>query len=107
MVIVTGGSRGIGAAVAQRAAAAGYQVVVNYATGHDAARAVVAGIEAAGGTLRTPRDWGCAGRELCPNTRSSASWPTYSTDGNSRSTPTAPRRCSSAKAFSSRPVRST
>ena len=36
-MLVTGGSRGIGAAVARLAAAAGYTVVVNYASKHEAA----------------------------------------------------------------------
>ncbi|HET9140943.1 SDR family oxidoreductase [Actinophytocola sp.] len=49
VVIVTGGSRGIGAAVCRLAAARGYDVVVNYATGKAEADAVVAGIEASGG----------------------------------------------------------
>lgn len=50
IMIVTGGSRGIGAAVAGLAGAAGYGVVVNYASRQDAADAIVAEIEAAGGT---------------------------------------------------------
>lgn len=48
--IVTGGSRGIGAACAVLAARHGYRVCVNYATNAAAADAVVAGIAASGGT---------------------------------------------------------
>ncbi|MEX2519872.1 MAG: SDR family oxidoreductase [Paracoccaceae bacterium] len=47
--IVTGASRGIGRAIALKAAAAGYHVCVNYARNEAAARDVVAAIEAAGG----------------------------------------------------------
>ena len=47
--IVTGGSRGIGAAIAARLAADGFAVVVNYSRGRDAAEAVVAEIAASGG----------------------------------------------------------
>jgi NAD(P)-dependent dehydrogenase (short-subunit alcohol dehydrogenase family) len=49
VLVVTGGSRGIGAAVCRLAAARGYDVVVNFATGRDDADQVVASIEAAGG----------------------------------------------------------
>jgi len=49
VLIVTGGSRGIGAAVSLLAGAAGYSVVVNYTSRQDAADAVVAEIAAAGG----------------------------------------------------------
>lgn len=47
--IVTGGSRGIGAAIGRRLAADGIAVIVNYAHGRDEAEAVVADIAAAGG----------------------------------------------------------
>lgn len=48
--MVTGASRGIGAACARLAGAAGYRVCVNYNASPDRARAVVGEIEAAGGT---------------------------------------------------------
>jgi 3-oxoacyl-[acyl-carrier protein] reductase len=48
--IVTGGSRGIGAAIAKRLAADGAKVAITYTKGADAAAAVVAAIERAGGT---------------------------------------------------------
>lgn len=47
--IVTGASRGIGAAIAAKLAADGLAVVVNYAHGKEQADAVVAGITKAGG----------------------------------------------------------
>jgi NAD(P)-dependent dehydrogenase (short-subunit alcohol dehydrogenase family) len=53
VVVVTGGSRGIGAAVCRLAAARGYAVVINYATDEAAAAGVRAEIEAAGGTATT------------------------------------------------------
>ena len=48
-VIVTGGSRGIGAATAKLAAARGYAVCVNYRADAAAAEAVVRAVEQAGG----------------------------------------------------------
>ena len=47
--LVTGGSRGIGKAVALRLAAAGWPVVINYRSNEEAAQATKAEIEAAGG----------------------------------------------------------
>jgi glucose 1-dehydrogenase len=50
VALVTGGSSGIGAGIAVALAAAGASVGVNYASSAEAAAAVVAGIEQAGGT---------------------------------------------------------
>jgi NAD(P)-dependent dehydrogenase (short-subunit alcohol dehydrogenase family) len=49
ILLVTGGSRGIGAAIARLGAARGYAVCVNYRDRRDAADAVVAAIAAGGG----------------------------------------------------------
>jgi NAD(P)-dependent dehydrogenase (short-subunit alcohol dehydrogenase family) len=49
VIIVTGGSRGIGAAVAQSAAARGYAVAISYVENRAAAEAVVDGIAKSGG----------------------------------------------------------
>jgi NAD(P)-dependent dehydrogenase (short-subunit alcohol dehydrogenase family) len=49
ILIVTGGSRGIGAATCRLAGRRGYAVAINYATNAAAAASVVADIESAGG----------------------------------------------------------
>ena len=49
VMLITGASRGIGAATARLAAASGYAVCVNYKGNREAADAVVSTIEAAGG----------------------------------------------------------
>ncbi len=45
VLIVTGGSRGIGAEISRLAGARGWSVCVNYAAAEDAVRAVVGEIE--------------------------------------------------------------
>lgn len=50
ILLVTGASRGIGAATAKLAAVEGWKVAVNYASNANAADEVVSAIEAAGGT---------------------------------------------------------
>jgi NAD(P)-dependent dehydrogenase (short-subunit alcohol dehydrogenase family) len=57
ILLVTGGSRCIGAATARLAAARGYAVAVNYLHNREAAETVVADIAQAGGTaITTPGD---------------------------------------------------
>ncbi|TIQ35647.1 MAG: glucose 1-dehydrogenase [Mesorhizobium sp.] len=48
-LLVTGGSRGIGAAICRQATQAGYRVAINYVSNRAAAEALVAELEAAGG----------------------------------------------------------
>lgn len=52
VALVTGGSRGIGRAIAERLAASGHVVAVNYSSNAAAANEVIAGITALGGTAR-------------------------------------------------------
>ncbi|MFA6267214.1 MAG: SDR family oxidoreductase [Pseudolabrys sp.] len=49
VLLVAGGSRGIGAAIAKMAGASGYDVAVNYNSNSNAAAGVVAAVKAAGG----------------------------------------------------------
>lgn len=48
VILITGGSRGVGAATARLAAAQGYDVVISFVSDEPAAQAVVADVEAAG-----------------------------------------------------------
>jgi NAD(P)-dependent dehydrogenase (short-subunit alcohol dehydrogenase family) len=55
VTVVTGGSRGIGAAVAVRLAAAGHRIAIGYERAEDAAESVARDIRAAGGEALTHR----------------------------------------------------
>ncbi|MCW3835907.1 SDR family oxidoreductase [Sphingomonas canadensis] len=55
LFLVTGGSRGIGAAIARSAAVAGYRVLLSYAGRADAAEAVADAIRAEGGVAEAVR----------------------------------------------------
>ncbi len=48
LILITGGSRGVGAATARLAAARGYDVAISFVSNEGAAHAVVADVEAAG-----------------------------------------------------------
>ena len=62
ILVVTGASRGIGAAIARLGGRAGYDVAVNYLTSRAGAEAVVADIEAAGRrAIAVQGDMGCEG----------------------------------------------
>lgn len=54
-LIVTGGSRGIGAAISQLAAARGYAVIVNFVTDQDAAGTLIDTIRSSGGRAAAVR----------------------------------------------------
>lgn len=55
VILITGGSRGVGAATARLAAAQGYDVAISYVSNEAAARAVVADVQALGRRALTVR----------------------------------------------------
>lgn len=55
VALVTGGSRGIGRAIAERLAESGHRIVVNYSSNQEAAEEVVSGIESSGGSALAVR----------------------------------------------------
>jgi len=72
VAIVTGGSRGIGAAIVKRLAADGAKVAFTYTKGADAAASVVKEIERAGGkAIAIQADAADAAASRSPSTRPS------------------------------------
>jgi NAD(P)-dependent dehydrogenase (short-subunit alcohol dehydrogenase family) len=65
VALITGGSRGIGAATARLAAARGFAVAISYMSNEPAARAVVGHIEATGGTALAVRGDVGSERDVC------------------------------------------
>ena len=57
VAFVSGGSRGIGAAVAEELSGAGFPVVIGYASSESRAAAIRDGIGAAGGRALAPRSF--------------------------------------------------
>ncbi|MCP3802020.1 SDR family oxidoreductase [Allokutzneria sp. A3M-2-11 16] len=66
VALVSGASRGIGAAIAAGLARRGHHVIVNYHRNADAAEQVVAGIEAVGGTAQAEQ------ADVCDHTQATA-----------------------------------
>jgi 3-oxoacyl-[acyl-carrier protein] reductase len=56
VALITGGARGIGAAIARALASVGHPVILNYKQNHEAARATAGDIERAGGSALL---WAC------------------------------------------------
>jgi hypothetical protein len=69
IALITGGSRGIGAAIAKRLAADGANVAITYTKGADAAASVVKEIERAGGKAIAIQADAADPRRLSPGTR--------------------------------------
>jgi NAD(P)-dependent dehydrogenase (short-subunit alcohol dehydrogenase family) len=64
LVIVTGGARGIGAAISRKLAADGYAIAVNFASDEHAAETTVAAIRAAGAKAQAFRPHAAAHQEI-------------------------------------------
>ena len=82
VAIVTGGTRGIGAAISELLAADGTHVACVYAGNHDAARELAARLTKAGGSVSGTRvtwaTWTSAGRSWPGSWRTEDVWTTWS-----------------------------